>query len=161
MKPEEPPPVTSLPARLRAVVGRNGLNTRVMPTASPPMFKMMPDPDVPCPDAVLPPELEHAAAEAAIRTAAAATAGGRQRLVLPCFLLFSTALIPPESGQWWISFLRAIPACGPGPASGPGLGRTASSATSALRRGRIWAAGRCGSAAWRTGTADGTGSQPA
>jgi hypothetical protein len=72
MKPDALPPVTSLPASASAVVGRNGLNTRVMPTAWPPMVRVTPDPD-PWPEAVPPTDPEHA--DTAI-TAAAATANG-------------------------------------------------------------------------------------
>src|SRR5690348_14655231 len=92
MKPDALPPVTSLPASPSAVVGRNGLNTRVMPTAWPPMVRVTPDP-APWPEAVPPAEPEHA--DTAI-TAAVATANGiGHRLA---FLDFLRNIRPPHEG---------------------------------------------------------------
>src|SRR5487761_376274 len=123
MKPDEVPEVTSLPASPSALVGRNGLNTRVMPTAWPPTVRMTPDP---WPD---PAPAEPAHADTAIKAARARADGARHRLTLA--LAFAGALpiiLLNIMAPFW-----AMGGC-------RDLGRIASSGTSGRRRPRTWAA---------------------
>src|SRR6185437_3456183 len=87
MKPEELPLATELPASPRALVGRYGLNTLVMPTASPATVSVMSEPFPDTPPLPAPPPLEQAAT---VITAAAAAVQPSQSL----FLLMTR--IPPR-----------------------------------------------------------------
>src|ERR1700746_2690610 len=124
MKPDELPVVTALPARLSALVGRNGLNTRVMPTSWPPTVRMVPDPD---PDVPPPAAPEHAdTASTAVRASAAGT--GHRLAFAPAFgdvlpIIFLSIMAP----------FGAMGGCRV-------LGRIPSSETSGPRRPRTCAA---------------------